>query len=162
MRVFILVLLALCLTSCATLEKRISKAKVLAYEHPKEFAGFCSDAFPVKEKYIKGKDSLRIDTVTEEKIVKVPVIIKGDTIYVDAKCPQSKVVTNTVYRTDTLVKENTAKITALEYSKSKIDTELTITKDKLTEAKKSANTRLWILIGMAGAIVALIVLLFRK
>lgn len=161
MRVFVFVCLALCLTSCATLEKRINKAKVLAYEHQKEFAGFCSDAFPMKEKYIKGKDSIITKTVT----------IKGDTIpcppnengeIVKVICPDVKYIDTGSVRVDTAYIENTAKITALEHSKNKIDTELTITKDKLTEANKSANTRLWILIGMAVAIVALIVLLFRK
>jgi gamma-glutamylcyclotransferase (GGCT)/AIG2-like uncharacterized protein YtfP len=158
---FFLVLFSLGLCSCSTLEKKISKAKVIAYENPKSFAEFCATTFPVTEKLIKGKDSLRVDTLIEEKVVKVPVYIDGDTIYVAAKCPKNKTIVNTVYRTDTLVKENTAKLDDLRQSYDKLDKsykELLISKEK---SDNKAVARLYWILGLGLLAVMAIYMLVK-
>lgn len=43
------ILLGGCLQSCVTLEKKIAKAKVVAYQNPNEFAEVCATLYPVKE-----------------------------------------------------------------------------------------------------------------
>ncbi len=45
----LLILLGGCMQSCVTLEKKIAKAKVVAYQNPNEFADVCATLFPVKE-----------------------------------------------------------------------------------------------------------------
>lgn len=156
-----LFILGMC-QSCSTLEKRIGKAKVLAYEHPNEFASFCADKFPVKENVIKGKDSIRTDTVVEEKIVRVPVVVKGDTVYVEAKCPKSNTVTRTVTRTDTVVKENTAKTIAMQLEMSKMNNELVKERTLREGAEKGSKSKNWWMVGLGLLLLASVYFNVRK
>lgn len=158
-----LLLISGLLQSCkVTEQKKIDKARIVALDHPESFADICSKLFPVNEKLIKGKDSLRIDTLIEEKIVKVPVVVKGDTIYVDAKCPKIKVVTNTIYRTDTLVQESTSKLKALQVVYDKKAKDYEDEKLLLETAEKTARNRLWYCVGLALLLAGMIILKLRK
>lgn len=159
----ILMLIAGLIQSCKVSEqKKIDKAKIVALNHPNEFAQICAQLFPVRESFIKGKDSIVRDTLYEEKVVKVPVVVKGDTIFVDAKCPKTKTLTNTVYRTDTLFKENTAKLKALENLYNKRGDELNKTKTLLTEAKLSSGQKNWVIGGLAFLFFGAFFLWIRK
>jgi PBP1b-binding outer membrane lipoprotein LpoB len=132
------------LQSCKVSEqKKIDKAKIVAINHPNDFASICSQLFPVKESFIKGKDSIRTDTVTKTNTVTVTRVIKGDTVRVDVECPKEKVITRYVNRTDTVIKENTAKLEAVQIEFSKQNSLLNKTADELTEAKNASNKKNW-------------------
>lgn len=150
------------LQSCSTLEKRISKAKSIAYQNPKDFADLCATLFPVKEQIIKGKDSIITDTVREEKIVKVPVVVKGDTVIVEARCPKSSTVTRTVTRVDTIVKENTAKLTAVQIELSKMNNELVKETSLREEAENTSKSKNWWIGGISLLLVASVYFNLRK
>lgn len=150
------------LSSCSSLEKRIGKAKVLAYEHPNDFAGFCSDKFPVNTAYSEGKEIIKTDTVTQTNTITVTKVIKGDTVKINVECPKERVIRNTIYKTDTLRIENTSKLAYLSNRINLQDKELYQTKIEFKEADKKAKNRLWIIVILGVAVVGLIVLLFRR
>jgi len=160
--IFVLLIIAGFLQGCSTLEKRINKAKVVARENPNSFASFCVESFPVKEKFIKGKDSIVIDTLIQEKIVKVPVIIKGDTTYVDVKCPKATTVYKTVVRIDTVIKEDTAKLADLRQQIDKSNKDYKEKDLSLQKALKSSTSRLYWIIGLAILALLAIVIIFKK
>lgn len=152
MRTFSLLLLALFLFSCGT-QRNIDKAKAIAYQHPKEFAEFCATVYPVKEVFIKGKDS----------IINREVIIKGDSIECPkvngivnkVKCPDAKIINRDIYRVDTLIKENTAKISDLTNDKYKLEQEL-------KKVKENASNRLYAIIGLSILLCGLIFVFIKK
>lgn len=152
------ILIAGCLQSCVTVEKKIRKAQGVAYQYPERFADFCAKAYPVVPQYIKGKDSVIEKTITVKgDSIPCPPNEKGEVVRV--KCPDAKIVYNDRWRVDTVVKENTAKLEALKQSKSEVDNELAETKKKLAEVTESRkNWRLfgWIVLGSVA-----IVILFR-
>lgn len=139
MKTFSLVLLALLLFSCGT-QRKIDRAKAIAYQHPKEFAEFCATVYPVKEVFIKGKDS----------IINREVLIKGDSIECPkvngviqkVKCPDAKIINRDVYRVDTFFVENTARIQDLADKKYKVEQEL-------IEEKEKSLRRLYTIIGLS-------------
>ena len=158
----IILLIAGCLQSCSTLEKRIAKAKLVAVENPNSFASLCGQLFPVKEVFIKGKDSVRIDSVTKTNTITVTRVIKGDTVYIDVDCPKEKVVTRTVIRTDTVVKENTANLKTLGVKYDELNTKYVKSEQSLSDAEKSAKNRIWWIVGLALVLAGSIFLHIRR
>lgn len=148
------VLIALGLASCSTLPKRIEKAKGLMASNPNEFAGLAGTLYPPKTVYVKGKDSIRLDTVREEKVVTDTIYHKGDTIYRSVKCPPSEVRTRTIIRTDTLKTGNTARELFLANSLIKLDNDLTRERTLLEEAESGSKTKTWVMIGIGLLLLA--------
>lgn len=144
--IFVILLLIMGLAGCSTLPKRIEKAKGLMASNPNEFASLASTLYPPKTVYVKGKDSIRLDTVREEKVVTDTIYHKGDTIYRTVKCPQSEVRTITVTRTDTLKTGNTARELFLANSLIKLDKDLTRERTLREEAESSSKTKTWVMI----------------
>lgn len=110
----------------------------------------CSSRFPSDPpKFIKGKDSLRIDTVTNT-ITEIETV--NDTVF--------KTVTNTVFidrwhnRTDTVIQGNAFKETLLISQKNELQTQNTILAQKLEDAnkneKKLNRSRLWGWVAFVG------------
>ena len=135
--------------SCTTERKAIK----FLNKHPFVAADYCANKFPVIPTYIKGKDSI-IEKTVEVKgdSIPYPPNEKGEVIKV--KCPDAKVVTRDVYRTDTITKENTAKLSALQQRYNNLDKQYAITKDKLTDARKW-RVRFFLLAGLVGVYVFL-------
>lgn len=184
------ILLAGCLQSCVTLEKKIAKAKVVAYQNPNEFADVCATLYPIKEttkteiKYVPAdnkdytdqiKDlSLSKDSALSElyKLKEIAANDKTDNcIDYKRQIPKleqkinflsvtiqkltseyEKCKSDTVNVNTTSIQESTAKIKALQNELSKIKTELDKEKESRLEAEKTANKRLWWIIGMGAFI----------
>lgn len=158
---FTLLCVALIIQSCTT------ERKALKYlnKHPLVAATFCSSAYPVQTKIVKGKDSLRVDTITlKGDSVDCPPVIKpdGSTIIPKAKCPDVKTVDRWYSRVDTAFQENTARLDSmrivfsnLEKAKYKVDAELAST-------KKESKARLWWIIAFVGAIIVGLVLKVKR
>lgn len=99
----------LLLSACAS---RKEKAAAFFRQNPGQIAVLCADAFPIKERLISGKEIIQMDTAkTAALLVPCPPHYGQKTAFIS--CPGSKVVTRKVFRTDTLIKENTARISYL-------------------------------------------------
>lgn len=146
--VWALLLIAGCLQSCSTLEKKISKAKVVMSDNPKEFAQLASVLYPSEIRYFKGKDSLVTDTVYQEKMVRVPVVVKGDTVYVEVKCPKEKVINRTVVRVDTVREVDGKKLASKEVELGVVSKDLIKKETLLIEAKKASSIKTWVIVGL--------------
>lgn len=118
-------------TSCTTERKAIKYLD----KHPLVAADYCASKYPVVPTYIKGKDSI-IEKTVEVKgdSIPCPPNEKGEVIKV--KCPDAKLVYQNVYRTDTITKENTAKLSALQIRYNDLDKQHAIQSDKLIRANK--------------------------
>lgn len=108
------VLLLIFLASCSTAKRtarKIEKAKAVAIANPGAFAGICAVLFPVRDSLIKGDTVTRIDTVTNIELVPDTVLV-GDTVVITKTLP-GKTITRTITVTDTIIKENTARVEAI-------------------------------------------------
>lgn len=157
-----LLLLAAFFYSCKSVEKQRRNAAEFYQTHPAELAEVCADRFPPKVEYKKG-DS---------------ILVKGDTVYLKGdslvcpdipatptqpagkgkvlKCPESKVVTNTIRITDTITVENTARVNSVLYRLQTVSADLDKTKIELGEANKRRRTNLltWIILAIVAAALA--------
>lgn len=117
-----LVILAGCYTQKKA-EKQIARAGI---EYPQLIAANCAVIYPPKKetKYIPGKETHTSDTVVIEgkRIPCPPVIVNKDTVINWVNCPPSKVIHDTIRRTDTVFiqVENTAAVKSLELQNAKI------------------------------------------
>lgn len=112
-------LIAVLLYSCYTEQKARQQFSKAAIAYPKLPAEYCATTYPVK-------DSLITDTLltTDTLYVEGPA---GDTIMVQdfdtvriyiTKTLPAKIITNTIYIRDTILRENTAKLAACDIDKS--------------------------------------------
>lgn len=144
-------------TSCTTERKAIK----FLDKHPLVAADYCAGKYPVVPTYIKGKDSVIEKTVTVKgDSIPCPPNEKGEVVKV--KCPDAKVITRDVYRTDTITKENTAKLGALQIRYNDLDKQHAIQGGKLIREEKSANSWMWRFIGLAGIVGVYVLLRVRK
>jgi len=99
-----------CLSSCNP-QRKIQKAEQVLKDAD-ALAKICADEFPVKEVFIKGDSVLLFDTLyVGENIFDTVYKTFNDTVTrVVTKTLPAKIVTKTVRITDTIVKENTARI----------------------------------------------------
>lgn len=132
-------------TSCYTAKQAQRDIIKADLNHPIVTSGFCAEKFPPKEK------------ITERtKFIKGETIIKKDTITIDCdsvvsdKTQTNKVLVeyNTIYQTDTIVKEkiiqieNTAKTKNFELQIEKLESIKKQNEAKITELENS-NSNLW-------------------
>lgn len=183
--IWMFILLAGCLQSCSTVEKRINKAQLVAVKYPDSFARFCANAFPVKEvvkettKYVPADNKnheAEIDSLNKQ-LNDLKAEADKDTTDI-GKRYQAKINTlttamnslkkqykpckpDTVFKDKLVVQENTAKLKALEIELLKTKEELSKEKEVRLESEKTAKKRLWWLIGI-GAIFGVGVLLKFK
>lgn len=99
-----------------------------------DWASECANRYPVKTEIIQGKESIKIDTA----------YIKGDSIPCDGtikyvKCPPSKTITVYKDRVDTVVKENTAKISSLQQENKELKDLIHSAQNQTLEAIKIAD-----------------------
>lgn len=170
---YIIVMMLVAIGGCSTpqsINKRVhrkaEKAKAFLKENyllPK----ICADEFPVKTEYIKGDSVVHFDTLYVEGII-YDTVTQNDTVYITRSLP-GKVINKTIYRTDTLVKENTARIAAMqiEIDKLKAEKEVLLLKIEGIEAerdswKTKARKRQWLIYAICGGIVAFIGFKLRK
>ena len=157
----IIVFSLLMLVSSCSLPYKINKAKVLAVSHPGDFAGFCAATFPVKEVFVKGKDSIRTDTLfLRSDSVPCPPAADGRVIKIP--CPPQRTVTKTIIRVDTLLKENTAKAQSLSNEINRLQQQSAVLTAKNKELARKAKNRLITICGLLLALVGSSILLKLK
>lgn len=65
----VILLAALCLTSCSNYAKKLSKATPITTKDSTMFASKCNELFPVKEKFVQGKPITKVVTKLDTKKV---------------------------------------------------------------------------------------------
>lgn len=94
------------LSGCMT-QNKFNKA---ADKHPDWLASECVENFPVTERLLPGKTDTLIQTDTRTDTVTIYVEKDGKPYPVKVACPSCNRTTMTLYKTDTLVREDSAKI----------------------------------------------------
>lgn len=123
-------------------------AKAVTYD-PALAATYCGITFPVKEKFIPGKDSIRVDTLWSDGEIITRTVVERirDTVYT-TRYIQGNTIRETIIRTDTVIKENTASVEAERLNNKALTGVLA---SKTTEAdtlRKSRNKWRMIAIGL--------------
>ena len=148
-----------CLSSCLTTQK----AKDFLKEKDK-LAEICAETYPVKEVYIKGDSVTVLDTlyVGENLFDTLYYTIKDTVTRVITKTLPAKIITKTIHVTDTIVKENTARIEDFNIQLRNKDIENGILKADRDNWKSKAKQRFWWLLIAIGAMGAYTILKIKK
>lgn len=161
--IFILILLAL--VSCNTVKKQQRKAEAFYNEHPEKLAKQCADNYPPDTVFKKGEEIIKTDTtlIKGDSIPCPPVVNeKGDTVFVKVKCPDSKIIRDSIFTTDTLVMVNTAIVEYYRFQNDSLNKELLKSNTQRDSAKETAANRLWIIIGLSVVIAASVFLKIKN
>ena len=148
-----------CLSSCLTTQK----AKDYLKEKDK-LAEICAETYPVKTEYIKGDSVTVLDTlyVGENLFDTLYYTIKDTVTRVITKTLPAKILTKTIHVTDTIVKENTARIEDFNIQLRNKEIENGILKADRDNWKSKAKQRFWWLLIAIGAMGAYTILKIKK
>lgn len=155
---FIAILIA---SGCSTFNKQKSKAEQFYQRYPNELARVCADAFPVKEKLIPGKETVKHDTtLVAGPEIKCPPAADGK--QTTLHCPPTKNITHYVYRTDTLIKENTARVDQYRQDLLTCGNTTEGLENQVNDLKTAERSKLYWIVGLVAAMAGSIVLRFVK
>lgn len=150
----IFALIVLALASCFP-NKKFAKAVNTFDSEPEKAAWYCATKFPVKDTVIY-RDSVSFDTVYEIDSYYDTTTIH-DTV-VQVKTSPAKVVVKTVYKIKEVVRENTAKVQALQLSLANATNLIAKREDEISKCyegtahwKGLAKKRFWWLLIAVGA-----------
>lgn len=102
----------LLLTACST-EKKAQKKTAWLIAHDK-LDDVCSRVYPNRDSTIY-RDSISFDTLYLQNDVTVrDTVVKGDTLFVEKKCPPERVITETVHDSVFIYRTNTADVDRLK------------------------------------------------
>lgn len=146
-------ILALILTGCyGPKQARNQFAKAVAYDQGLA-ADYCATTYPVKETVIQGKDIVKYDTLWGEGEVITRTVIERvrDTVYT-TRYLQGNTIRETVIRTDTIVKENTAALAAARIDNTRL-TGLLVDKTAYGDKwREIARKRFWIIVALCAIV----------
>lgn len=150
----IIIMLILLATACLP-NRKFAKAVKTMNEDPEQAAWYCAVKFPVKDTIIY-RDSISYDTIYDTNYF-VDTTTIHDTTTITKTSP-TKTIVKTVYQVKEIVRENTAKVTALEYSLS-ASTKLILDKEEeiknceqnASKWKGLAKQRFWWLLLLISA-----------
>jgi len=142
-------LIAVCLTAFLLFGCRTKKEI--------DWANECATRYPIKEKIVKGETVYYTDTIIEPGL-----IIQADPILLKVKCPDSKIITKTINRVDTIIKTNTAEISLYKREKEASDTKYYNEQEKRFTAEETAQKSNRQRNAAAGIALAFIIITFRK
>jgi len=106
--------LALVIGACSTQQRQAEGAYRFFRAHPLQLATLCADQYPVRSEYKRGAETIRTDTLfmQNEQIIPCPPPAAGQKNSF-VKCPPHTQVIQRISRTDTLFRENTARVSQL-------------------------------------------------
>jgi len=67
---------ALFISGCSTLDKKISKAKILAYQNPQQFADLCATLFPVRDSVVQEGAAIYKPAENKDQSIPIEVLVK--------------------------------------------------------------------------------------
>lgn len=151
----IIIMLVLIATSCLP-NRKFAKAVRTMDSDPEQAAWYCAIKFPVKDTIIY-RDSVTYDTIINENYIHDTATIH-DTTTITNTSP-AKTLVKTVYKVKEIVRENTAKVQALEYALSdatkliaKKDAQVDECQKESNEWKGLAKKRFWWLLLLIAAV----------
>mgnify|MGYP003461922881 FL=1 len=136
MRYLVIITLTILFAGCATQRK----AEKFYKKHPVELAKKSATEFPVRDSLIKGDTIIYYDTLwgleyrTDTLISEPKIITETKTVTVP------KLVTKYVTVRDTIVRENTAKVAALNYANRELSELNAKTSQKLVQVSAERDT----------------------
>lgn len=152
------------LASCGSPYKQLAK---IEHKHPLQFTEYCSKRFEPIVKvidsivYIKGKDSVRIDTLAFNVDSLVNSLKSGKNTIVRIPCPPCVIPNDTVMKFRTIENVNKALIETLELREKGYIQDLA-KKDAIIEQKTKSNKDKTLGIAVCVGLLSLMVLLNIK
>jgi hypothetical protein len=162
---FSILLLIILFASCNTLKKQKRTAENYYLIRPQELAKNCAEKYPPIVTIKPGEITVKSDTtyIKGDSIPCPPVVnAEGEKVYVKVKCPDSKIIHDTIKSVDTFFTENTALTSYLIYKTDSLSIALIKTNTGFQQSKTQASIRLWMLIAACACIVTLIVFIIKK
>lgn len=153
---------------CKSVEKQRYKARQFYRENPGELAADCAEKFPPVIEYRPGKT-----VFTPGDTVRIP----GDSVQcpdipatndrparpgVKMKCPETKIITNTITRIDTVTIENTAAAASLRYQLDTTRAALQATRGEFKACKAAAKVSMWWIVVLVASILLGVFLRVKK
>lgn len=156
-------LLLILLSGCYTRQKATNQFSRAAVAYPELPAGYCARTYPPKDSLIKGDSVVTFDTIYTGGETVFDTVRVADTIRIvkTIQLPGTRIIER-VYKTDTIVKINTA---ALDLCSIERGRALALAEDKTAEAAKwraLAKKRFWIITGMGAAMALGLFLALRR
>lgn len=150
-----LILISIFATSCLP-NRKFAKAVKTMDSDPEKAAWYCATKFPVKDTIIY-RDSVTYDTIINENYIYDTATVH-DTTTITNTSP-AKTLVKTVYKVKEIVRENTAKVQALEYAMSDATKLIAKKEAQIEELQKSlgewrglAKKRFWWLLLVIAAV----------
>jgi hypothetical protein len=151
--------IAVILSGCATFEKQKSRAELFYRTYPNELAPICADAFPVKQIMLPGKAVVTHDTtIIPGPQLKCPPDAAGKTTTLN--CPPNKTIRDAIYKTDTMVLENTARVDQYRQELLTCGTTTEAQEKQIEQLKAESIKKLWWIIGLSVALAGSVALRF--
>lgn len=120
---------------CNLQQKREDRAYRFFREHPAKLAELCANEYPPKDSISPGKEILITDTLkVPGDSIPCPPVPGQKPVFV--KCPEQKTITNTRTKTDTIFRENTARVASLNAKLQEANTKLAICDNQFQEETK--------------------------
>lgn len=137
---FLTILLTLTMWSCSSqkqIEKRYNKSLNIARGDTDKFRDACEIAFPrVPTQYIKGDEIVRTDTIeVPGEVIECPEPTK-EIPKPSVQCPPTKVIENTIYRTDTIKIADTLELSKLKSQIKDLDNYISELKQSNKDCEK--------------------------
>lgn len=153
------IIAALLFCSCMTTKKATDYLK-----KNNSLAGICANEYPPKIEYKSGQVITKSDTtyLPGDSIPCPPTINGKDTIRIKVKCPDQKIIRDTIYRVDTVTVENTARVLDLQYKLGDANAHIQAVEYDNGKLTKRANILSLSLFVMILLIVIYIVLRIKK
>lgn len=151
--------------SCSSVAKQQRNAEAFYATHPEKLAWQCAVKFPPDTIFKPGTVSIRSDTtfLPGDSVPCPPVMnAAGETVSVKVKCPDSKVIHDSIFKTDTITKLSTDLLDYYGFQNDSLRRVLLITQTQKAEASKTAGNRLWFIIGLIIALGAYAFLNLKK
>lgn len=161
-------MLSLLLTGCGYPESKArSQFSRAAAAFPIIPAEYCAQTYPVKEKVITGKDSVRVDTLWADSssttVVRDTIRFKDTVIIQTVKILPGKTIRETFIRTDTVYKENTAALDACNIALRSSVINLEKANAEWEKWMQRAKLRWWIIAALITVLgLGIFFLLWRK
>lgn len=165
MKYTIFFLLIIALAACNTVSKQQRKAETFYNAHPEKLLKQCGEKVPPDTIFKSGEVITKTDTtfIKGDSVACPPVVNeKGETVYVKVKCPDSKIIHDSIFKTDTIIKVNTALVDYYRFQNDSLNRALIQSNTQRDDAEETAKNRLWIAIALAVALGAGVILKIKN
>lgn len=154
----------LLLSSCYTKQKAQKQFGRAAVTYPEVAADYCGRVYPPKDTFINGQVIYKIDTLYSdgEVLILSDTVVIRDTVFITKVKKIPTVIRETVFKTDTIIKENNA---ATEAATIQLNSALQRLAERTAELKSwkfTAKKRFWGMIGLLAVLLFVAYLLTRK